>query len=82
MDIILSRHAKEQLQLRGISEEIVWQILSENKLYAREDNLSVYHGFISENGKSYLIRIFINELVSPNLIVTVYKTSKIKKYES
>lgn len=82
MNIILSRHGKEQLQLRGIAEEIVWQILSENKLYAREDNLSVYHGFISENGKPYLIRIFVNELVSPNVIVTVYKTSKIKKYES
>ena len=82
MNIILSKHAKEQMQLRNIAEEIVWKMLSGTKPYASENNLSVYHGLISENSKSYLIRIFVNENVSPNLVVTVYKTSKINKYES
>jgi hypothetical protein len=30
--------------------------------------------------KKYLIRIFINDKKNPKLIITVYKTSKIKKY--
>ena len=41
MNIILSKHAKEQMQLRNIAEEIVWKMLSGTKPYASENNLSV-----------------------------------------
>lgn len=61
--------------MREIKEELVWKILSENKVYQTEDNLTIYHGTIVENEKPYLIRIFVNEDVNPHLIVTVYKTS-------
>jgi len=30
----------------------------------------------------YLYRVFINHKKEPNLIITFYRTSKIKKYES
>ena len=81
-NVTLSKHAKEQLLLREISEELVWKILAENKAYKVKDELTVYHGLISENNKSYLIRIFVNEKLNPHLIITVYKTSKVSKYES
>ncbi|MBX3165365.1 MAG: DUF4258 domain-containing protein [Bacteroidetes bacterium] len=80
MSIVLSKHAKQQISLRGVSEEIVWSILHSSNFFGTEDGLSVYHGTISENNKMYLIRIFVNERVNPNLVVTVYKTSKINKY--
>lgn len=80
MSIVLSKHAKEQINLRGISEEIVWSILHSSNFFGIEDGLSVYQGTVSENNKMYLIRIFVNERVNPNLVVTVYKTSKINKY--
>jgi len=35
---------------------------------------------ILENDKAYLIRIFVNHLVDPAVIITAYKTSKIDKY--
>lgn len=79
-NIVLSKHAKEQLALRRIDEKIVWKILSENKPYQTGNDLTVYHGEVIENDKSYLIRIFVNEAVNPNLVVTAYKTSKIYKY--
>lgn len=31
-------------------------------------------------GKMYLLRVNVNEIINPKIVVTVYKTSKIKKY--
>ena len=31
-------------------------------------------------GKEYLLRVIINPHETPNLVVTAYKTSKLKKY--
>jgi len=78
--VILSKHAKEQLLSRGIDEKVVWEILGKNKPYKAEEGLTIYHGLITENNKPYLIRIFVNENINPNLVVTVYKTSKTGKY--
>ena len=36
--------------------------------------------FVAENGKTYLIRAFINDDVEPMIIKSVYITSKINKY--
>lgn len=80
-NIVLSKHAKEQLIIRSISEELVWTTLGKTKPYSVEDGLTVYHGMVNENNKTYLIRIFVNEALNPHLIVTVYKTSKISKYQ-
>jgi hypothetical protein len=32
------------------------------------------------NGKIFLVRVIVNDTVSPAIVVTVYRTSKIKKY--
>ena len=34
----------------------------------------------SETGENYLVRVIVNDTVEPEKVVTVYKTSKIKKY--
>jgi hypothetical protein len=31
-------------------------------------------------GKTYLLRVMVNETVDPAVVVTAYRTSKIKKY--
>jgi hypothetical protein len=41
----------------------------------------VYHKTLQENDKYYLYRVFVNHDKKPPLVVTVYKTSKIEKYE-
>ncbi len=33
-----------------------------------------------EDGKSYLVRVIVNNTIEPAVVVTVYRTSKINKY--
>lgn len=71
-------HALEQMKLREIQKSIVQKVLAKPEQIKEEDGNKVYQS-IAEDGK-YLIRIFVNENKKPNLIITVYKTSKINKY--
>lgn len=78
---VLSKHAKVQIALRNIDESVILKTVAENQPFSVEGNLAVYHTIISENNKPYLIRIFVNRETNPNLIITVYKTSKLNKYQ-
>jgi hypothetical protein len=73
-----SKHALEQMESRGIDREEVEQILNHPEQTKTEEGLKVFQSLTKD--KEHLIRIFVNEGKNPNLIVTVYKTSKIKKY--
>jgi hypothetical protein len=73
-----SKHALEQMELRGIEKMEVLRIVHNPMETKTEDGLKVFQA-LTEN-KEHLIRIFVNEEKNPNLIVTVYKTSKIRKY--
>lgn len=64
--------------LRGISKDVVEKILRNPEQVKDEESKKVYQS-IAENG-NYLIRIFVNHKQHPNVVITVYKTSKIKKY--
>jgi hypothetical protein len=39
-----------------------------------------YQSIMQINQKPYLVRVMVNELASPPKVVTVYRTSKIRKY--
>jgi len=73
-----SKHALDQMKLRGIEMGLVERILRNPGEVKTEDGLKVFQS-LTEN-KEHLIRIFVNESKNPKLIVTVYKTSKISKY--
>ncbi|MCX6279147.1 MAG: DUF4258 domain-containing protein [Bacteroidetes bacterium] len=76
-----SNHSIEQMKFRSIDMKIVDCVLDKPDQKTFVDDLTVFQSIIrEENGKVYLIRVFINEERIPNLIVTVYKTSKIQKY--
>lgn len=45
-----------------------------------EEGVTVYQNMILENNKTYLIRVFVNQSKTPPLVITAYKTSKLKKY--
>lgn len=66
------------MELRKIPKKVVEKILTKPGQIKDEGDKKVYQS-ISENGK-YLIRIFVNDKKNPNLVITVYKTSKIRKY--
>jgi len=77
-DIVFSKHALAQMELRGISKAEAEVILKSPQEVKEENGKKVFQS-VTENG-NYLIRIFVNDNVIPAVIITVYKTSKISKY--
>ena len=81
MKFILTQHAREEIIKRKIPIDILEMILEYPGQVLEEDGLKVYQGtFIANNTKTYLLRAYVNDLVEPNKVVTVYLTSKINKY--
>ena len=82
MDYSYSKHATEQITRRSITKSDVRKVLEHpDKIQQREENVKVFQKIIKEEKDNYLYRVFVNINKNPHLIITVYKTSKIKKYE-
>lgn len=79
----LSFHAIEQMKIRGVSEQIVFEVLENpDKIDFEEDGQLIYQKVVLFDGmKQYLVRVFVNSDKTPNLVKTVYRTSKISKYQ-
>lgn len=83
MDIVFSKHAEEQMMRRGISKETVLSAISKpDEIVTDEGDTSivVYQSLIEDNGIQFLLRVFINVNKQPHVIVTLYRTTKIRKY--
>ena len=83
MNYIFSKHAEEQMQRRGISREDVETIVSQpDQMLANEESedITIFQSLKNENGQMFLLRVFVNTIKLPNVIVTLYKTTKIQKY--
>jgi len=82
-DFRISNHASEQMEARGISEETVQEILRNPQQSIPEGKEKVIYQSILEDEatqKNYLVRIVVNIIKDPKLVITVYRTSKINKY--
>ena len=67
--------------LRGIAGEEIDSILNNpSRIMKQDDEITVYQSLTSDG--NFLIRIFVNIVKEPNLVITAYKTSKISKYEN
>ena len=73
-------HSLEQMKHRNISKETVLSILRNPDEIKIENGKKIYQSVVTEIEKKYLFRIFVNIQNRPNKIITVYKTSNIKKY--
>ena len=81
MEYLISQHALKQMEFRGISSEIVDDVLSAPDQKIEQENLIVFQSIISDMpDKQFLIRVFVNINKTPPLVVIVYRTSKIEKY--
>lgn len=78
----ISKHAKEQMDERGISEQMVFDIIQNPAQTVPEDDTLIYQSirFFVEEGRDYLGRVFVNIVKEPHLVITVYRTSRIEKY--
>ena len=79
----LSLHAIEQMQVRGVPEEIVFEVLAKpDKIETESDGQLIYQKIVLfYETKKYLVRVFVNSDKTPNLVKTVYRTSKLSKYQ-
>jgi hypothetical protein len=83
MSFVFSNHALEQMQRRGIKQEDieVAMLQPDQKLVdADSPDITIYQSLLNENGQMFLLRVFVNTSKDPNVVVTLYKTSKIQKY--
>lgn len=82
-EIRISKHAQEQMDERGISEEMVLEIIaSPQQSIPDGTEKMIYQSikYFEKDNKEFLVRVFVNIIKQPNLVITVYRTSKIEKY--
>ena len=76
-----SKHALEQMKTREISLKIAQSVLDGPQQIITETEKKIYQSIINfDEEDGYLIRVFVNIDKDPNNVITVYRTSKIKKY--
>ncbi|HPO62340.1 MAG TPA: DUF4258 domain-containing protein [Candidatus Kapabacteria bacterium] len=80
MNYVLSNHAKEEILKRGISVELIEEVLQSPNQILVEDGIKIYQSIIFQNDSKYLLRVFVNDNKIPSTIITVYLTNKILKY--
>jgi hypothetical protein len=83
MDFVFSKHAEEQMFRRNISKDVVIAVVTQpDQKIVDSDNpeMLIFQSLVKEDDKIFLIRVFVNRNRNPNVIVTVYKTTKIDKY--
>jgi hypothetical protein len=83
MDVLFSKHAKEQMMRRGIDEEtVLWVLYQPDQTIVdnEKSTIVIYQSLIKEGSQLFLLRVFVDRDKQPEVIVTLYKTTKIAKY--
>ena len=81
IDYVITPHAAEEMDRRGIDAETVQLVLSApDERHSVRQGRDVLQSRIEIGGKAYLVRVFVDVARQPAEVVTVYRTSKIGKY--
>ena len=83
MNFIFSKHAEEQLGKRLLGRSIVENVVLKPDQVIQDENdedIAIYQSLVKEDDTMFLYRVFVNVKVQPNVIVTLYRTTKIDKY--
>ena len=83
LKIIFTEHAREQLRERKISQELVEEVLKDPEQVVQDaegNPIAQNRYFDKEEGKEMLLRVFYREEQGTRRVITVYKTSRIRKY--
>ena len=73
-------HALKELERRAIPRQLVLDALAQpDQVIPNVEGREAYHKRVEINGKPYLLRIIVEH---GDTVVTVYRTSNIKKYWS
>lgn len=81
MEIEISPHAEEQIRFRKLSRDRVVQVTTapEEIISAKGERYFAQSRF-REKGKEYLLRVLVEKTKDKLIVVTVYPTSKVRKY--
>jgi len=83
MEYALTDHAKQEARRRQIPLEWVEATLAQPEQVASGSNgRKVFQSRVVTAGKTYLVRLIVEDWHRPPVVVTVYRTSKIEKYWS
>jgi len=81
MKIVFSKHARNQMIERNISEdEIISAILNPDKTVPQSQNKFRSIKSMKEGGKKYLIVVIHRQINSTRKVITAFLTTKINKY--
>jgi len=82
MNFRFSNHALEEMEKRKVSISFVEAVLENPQQALQQDEeITIYQSQMDfGTGKLYLLRVFINITIDPAVVVTVYRTSQIKKH--
>ena len=83
MTYTLSNHVKQRATERRIPVEIINQIINSPQEIVNDEGSGqkIYQSIIEfSEEKTYLVRVFVDTAKEPNVIKSVYRTSKIDKY--
>jgi len=73
-------HALKEMKRRDIPLELVRDALDQpDQIVPNVEDREAYHKLFEMDGKLYLLRIIVE---NSDTVVTIYRTSKIKKYWS
>jgi hypothetical protein len=80
-DFIITAHARFEMQRRGIGEDQVRKVVTSpgQRMTVRPGRV-VMQSRAAMDGKSYLLRVFVDIGPDKAEVVTVYRTSRIEKY--
>ncbi len=81
MRVELSDHAKQQIQKRKLSQRLVISVaLQPEQIVEETDELSVAQSRITFLDKKALLRVFFRDEGDVRIVITVYPTTRVKKY--
>ncbi|RZD14775.1 MAG: DUF4258 domain-containing protein [Candidatus Acidulodesulfobacterium ferriphilum] len=84
MNIIFTSHAKLEMKRRNIKESLVISVIKKagQKINSKNNRIIFQSKFFDADAQTKMILRVICELIKQEIvkIITVYKTSKIKKY--
>lgn len=78
---ILTKHAQEEMAIRGIPESILDGVMQlPGEIVPEKEELVAYQSVIGFPEGPMLLRAIVADQDQPMRIITVYRTSKIEKY--
>lgn len=82
MSFRFSNHALEEMEKRKVPISFVETVLEDpQQILQQDEEITIYQSQMDfGTGKLYLLRVFINTTLDPAIVVTVYRTSQIKKH--